>query len=147
MSLESLNRELQYWSDQADQLSGRVKKLRSRKSGVQEIKRNLSSVSGNGSRSVNGSISKCRRGLTNGIRYDGKDGAIAELFDTGKEEKKVDQERFLSQADDALDRELDKIDRDLEEAERSLKNAQGTVRSTRSAIREEQIRSIFQKGK
>lgn len=147
MSLESLNRDLQYWSDQADSLSGQVKKLKNRKRDVEEVKRNLSAVSSSGSRDVNSQMSKCRRNLSDGISYSGKDARLAEIFDVGKEEKKVDQDGFLSQADDALDRELSRLARELDSADRALKNAQSTVRSTRNAITKERLGNLFQKGK
>lgn len=130
--LSYLTSQLRYWENQADALSQKIKKLKQRKKDIQEIIKNLNSVSPRSASDINGKLKSTSNSIDSGIDYTGKDSQINNIFRNKNDQALGDGN--VSSASSELQKELRETERKIDEAQREYNKAKEKIKDYKAAI-------------
>ena len=139
MSLSSLNSSLSHWNNQVRTINASIKKLRRRRSDVDEVIGNLKNTARNNASDVNKKINTSIGKLDSAIDYQGKNNLLRAIL-SGKNEGLVGTDNDLTSADGELKRELNSIDRQIADSEGDLLTAKSRVSNIKADIAAEERR-------
>lgn len=138
-SLGSMQNDLRYWNNQAEEMDRKIRKLKKRRSDVEAVKTALAKVAGNNAGDVNSKIRSAGQKLDSAIGHSGRESQLDAIL-AGKNEQGIGGDGNLTSADGELQRELNEVNRQLGEAEAGLTQAKNRARSLKSDIAEEEKR-------
>lgn len=139
MSLSSLNSSLNHWSNQVRSLNALIKKLKRRRSDLEEVLRNLKNTVTDNSSDVNNRIKSSASKIDSAIDYSGKNNILNAIL-AEKYERAIGTDNNLTSADGELKRELSSIDRQISDSESDLSTAKRRVSDIRADIEAEERR-------
>ena len=137
-SLSSLNSTLRYWNNKVTEYNDEIKRLKKRRSDVEDAKNKLKSVANGNAEDVNSKLKTISDKLSYGYNCPDKNGSVQSIF-SGKTDGGLGDGN-LSSADRELQNELNDINRRIGETETALSRAKSEVSNTKSAISAEERR-------
>lgn len=138
-NIYSLRAEKNNCNAKISNLESKLKKLKKRKSGVEDVKKSLKSVVERNVNDVNDKIRSTAQKLEASIEYSEKEGLLDAIF-SGKQEGSLSGDGYIAPANSELQRELDNINSQIGETESNLTNTKNRLKNIKVAITAEERR-------
>jgi len=126
------HQELSSWRVQVTEQSNRLARLRNRKRDVEHVKRELGSAIASNMSSINNCLRACSD-FSSAIDYPAGNASLRFIL-LGKEERGIEPDDSLADADREIQREISDVSMQITDAESALARAHRGVSDTQAAI-------------